>query len=387
MTRHRLRSNRFLPEYVSRFKDRHGKDRLRFRRKGYPSKYFTAPLGTEAFREEYRRFNSPEAITEAIEEAHAARTVPGSIGDLMRRYLAVPERLGPTETTQAKVRSILERFAQGREDRPVKGVSFEHIDAIIAKARVKSVDARGRTIGGNEAARKLRKELRRLFAFARKLEWIAANPVDDSQAVKVAAGDRSTGFYTWTEEDIAAFRAHWPIGTKQRLAMELMLWTDQRKVDAIHLGRQHVRAGKFVIRQTKTGKLLRLPIAPQLAAAIDAMPASDAMCFLVTEWGKPFSVKGFGGWFREQCDAAGLPKCTAHGLRKATMRRMAELEMPNKTMKSVSGHSKDDEVARYTAAANQERLADSAIKQLSDWEMSNPDPRLDTDPEQRAGNG
>ena len=353
MTRHRLRSNRFLPEYVSRFKDRHGKERLRFRRKGYPPKYFTAPLGTEAFREEYRRFNSSEAIAEAVEEAHAARAVPGSIGDLLRRYLAVPERLGPTETTQAKVRSILERFAQGREDRPVKGVSFEHVDAIIAKARAKSVDARGRTIGGNEAARKLRKELRRFFAFARKLEWIASNPVDDLQPVKVAAGERSTGFYTWTEEDIATFRAQWPIGTKQRLAMELMLWTDQRKVDAIHLGRQHVRAGKFMIRQTKTGKLLRLPIAPQLAAAIDAMPATDAMRFLVTERGKPFSVKGFGGWFREQCDAAGLTRCTAHGLRKATMRRMAELEMPNKTMKSVSGHSKDDEVARYTAAANQ----------------------------------
>lgn len=387
MTRHRLRSNRFLPEYVSRFKDRHGKERLRFRRKGYPSKYFTAPLGTEAFREEYRRFNSPEAIAEGIEEAHAARTVPGSIGDLLRRYFAVPERLGPTETTQTKVRRILERFAEGREDRPVKGVSFEHIDAIIAKVRNKSVDARGRTIGGNEAARKLRKELRRLFAFARKLDWIATNPVDDSEPVKVAPGDRSPGFYTWTEEDIAAYRAHWSLGTKQRLAMELMLWTDQRKVDAIHLGRQHVRAGKFVIRQSKTGKLLRLAIAPQLAAAIDAMPASDALCFLVTEWGKPFSVKGFGGWFREQCDAAGLPRCTAHGLRKATMRRMAELEMPNKTMKSVSGHSKDDEVARYTAAANQERLADSAIKQLSDWEMSNPDPRLDTDPAQRAENG
>src|SRR5690606_32167064 len=137
----------------------------------------------------------------------------------------------------------------------------------------------------------------------------------------------------------------------------------------------------------KTGKLLKLTIAPQLATAIAAMPASDAMCFLLTEWGKPFSVKGFGGWFREQCDAAGLPQCTAHGLRKATMRRMAELEMPNKTMKSVSGHSKDDEVARYTAAANQERLADSAIRQLSDWEMSNPSPRLDTDPQQRTQNG
>lgn len=377
MNKRRLRSNRFLPEYVSRFKDRHGKERLRFRRKGYPDGYFKAALGTEDFREEYRRFNSPEALEEAREASIAARTVPGSIGDLLQRYLAVPERLGPSATTQTKVRQILERFAASRSDWPVKGVRFEHVDAIIAKARVKTVDEKGRTFGGIEAARKLRKELRRLFAFARKLEWIPSNPVEDSEEVKVAPGERSTGFHTWSEDDIAAFRAHWALGTKQRLAMELMLWTDQRKVDAIHLGRQHIRNGKFAIRQSKTGKLLTLPIAPPLADAITAMPPSDAMCFLVTEWGKPFSVKGFGGWFRKQCDAAGLRKCTAHGLRKATMRRMAELEMPNKTMKSVSGHTKDDEVARYTEAANQKRLAESAIKQLVEWEMSNPHPGLD----------
>lgn len=54
MTKRRhLRSNRFLPEYVTRFKDRHGKERLRFRRKGFPSRYFATALGTEAFREEY----------------------------------------------------------------------------------------------------------------------------------------------------------------------------------------------------------------------------------------------------------------------------------------------------------------------------------------------
>lgn len=78
----------------------------------------------------------------------------------------------------------------------MKGVSFEHIDAIIAKARVKTVDAKGRKVGGHEAARKLRKELRRFFAFARKLGWIAINPVDDSQPIKVSPSERSTAFYT-----------------------------------------------------------------------------------------------------------------------------------------------------------------------------------------------
>ncbi|MFM9936985.1 MAG: tyrosine-type recombinase/integrase, partial [Novosphingobium sp.] len=129
-----------------------------------------------------------------------------------------------------------------------------------------------------------------------------------------------------------------------------------------------------------------LAIAPQLLAAIKAMPASTGLCFILTEWGRPFSVKGFGNWFRDQCDAANLPHCTAHGLRKATMRRMAELEMPNATMKAVSGHSKDDEVARYTQAANQERLADGAIQQISEWETSNPHSRLDTKSAQGAEN-
>lgn len=376
--RRQLRSNRFLPEYVTRFKDRHGKERFRFRRKGFPSRYFTAPLGSEDFRAEYQRFNSPQAAQEAQAQAASARSSPGTIGDLLRRYVSVPDRLGPSDVTRLKVRSILERFAEGREGRMVRDLRFDHIDAIVSKARIKTVDARGRACGGVEAARKLRKELRRFLGFAVKLGWLVKNPVDESQPIRVAPSERSTGYYTWSEDDIARYRARWPLGSKQRLAMELILWTDQRKVDAIHLGRQHVRDGKFVLRQSKTGKRLVLPIAPPLAAAINAMPTSESLCFIVTEWGRPFSVKGFGGWFREQCDAAGLPRCTAHGLRKATMRRMAELEMPNKSMKSVSGHSKDDEVARYTEAADQERLADRAISRLAEWEMSNLTPGLDT---------
>lgn len=58
--------------------------------------------------------------------------------------------------------------------------------------------------------------------------------------------------------------------------------------------------------------------------------------------------------------------------------RMAQLEMPNKTMKSASGHKKDGEVARYTEAASQERLADGANKRPSSWEISNPKSELDT---------
>jgi integrase len=381
VNRRQISSNRFLPQFVTSFKDRHGKTRLRFRRKGFASHYFAAPLGTEEFRVEYHACMNPAAQPVTTPARHAA----GTVADLRARYYAVPDRLGPTATTQTKVRAVLDRgFFIGRETRPVALIHFDAIDKIIAKRRQRTVDEKGRAIGGVEAARKLRKELVRLFDFAAKIGMIPASPMHHVGLVKVAPAERSSGFYPWNEDDIAAYRARWKLGTKQRLAMELLLWTDQRKVDAIHLGRQHVRGGKFAIRQTKTAKQLVIDIAAPLANAISAMPPSDALCFIVTETGKPYSVKGFGNWFRRQCDAAGLTQCTAHGLRKATLRRMAELEMSNKSMKSVSGHTKDEEINRYTESANQERLATSAIARLVAWERAS-GPRDDEAAEVRFG--
>lgn len=370
---------RFLPRYVTSFVDRHGKERLRFRRKGYTAHYFAAALGTEAFRVEYAACMAGPAdpVAAAIE-----RTAPGTIADLVTRYFATPSRLGPSATTQAKVRRIIADFREEHGHRQVSTVRFEHIDAIVAKKAVPGLrdTARGpRAVGGVEAARKLRKELIRLFEFAVKLRMRPDNPVRQSEKVKVPAGERSTGFHTWSEDDIATFRAHHAPGTRPRLAMELMLWTGQRGGDVIRMGRQHVADGRIRVRQAKGGKELTIALAPQLLAAIVAMPPRQgALCFLLTEWGRPFSAKGFSGWFSEQCTLAGLPACTAHGLRKAAMRRMAELGLSQQTLKSISGHSGDDEVALYTREADQQRLAESAIRALAAWEMSNLAPELDT---------
>jgi integrase len=362
-----LAKRRFLPEGVSSFEDRHGKLRYRFRLKGRPSGYFKSALGTEEFRAEYRAFmdagETPIAVTPAT---------PGSIADLVGRYFAVPTRLGPSAATQGKVRRIISAFKDEYGHLPVARVGFEHIEAIVgAKLERKMVQtSRGlRPVGGPEAARKLRKELVRLFAFAVKLKMIGTNPAADAERVKVASSERSTGFHTWTEDEIARFRHHHKLGTRARLAMELMLWTGQRRIDAIRMGRQHIRDGRISVTQSKGGKALWIPVAPQLLQAIVAMPAANAqLCFLVTDFGKPFSNPGFGNWFRDQCDAAGLPQCTAHGLRKATMRRMAELGLAQQTLKSVSGHTRDEEVATYTRAADQKRMADDAISALSQWE-------------------
>jgi integrase len=365
---------RFLPQYVTVFVDRHGKERFRFRRQGYPGGYFRAPLGTDEFRAEYRSFMDKGLAAPLEREKHA----PGTIGDLVGRYCATPGRLGPSAVTQAKVRAVLDGFRVEHAARMVDEVQFEHIDAILARAAVKRKKGT-RTVGGIHAAQKLRKELVRLFDFAIKIRMRSDNPVTQSERIREPTSQKTGGFHTWTEAEIEQYRGRHALGTMPRLAMELMLWTGQRRSDARTMGPDDITDGRIEVLQGKTGKGLWITVATQLREAIDAMPErpAGATTFLLTSHGKPFSKAGFGNWFREQCDAAGLPQCSAHGLRKAIMRRMAELDMGNQTLKSVSGHSRDEQVAHYTRGADQKRMADHAIGSLSAWEVSNLSKKLD----------
>jgi len=363
-----LKSNRFLPQYVTRFKSQHGSERLRFRRKGFPSGYFEAALGSEEFRQEYHAFMHPG---EDKAKPIVAKAKPGTLDEALNRYMSVPERLGPTAVTQQKITAVLEDFRDGRGDRPIRLVTFEAIDKIIAKKMVKSGTG-NKTKGGIHAARKLRKELIRFFDFCRKAGLCDTNPAADSQPVKVPVDKRTAGFHSWTEEEIQKFRDHHRLGTRERLAMELFLWTDQRRCDVHKMGRNQIQNGRIPVTQAKTGKSLWLPVAPQLLEAIVAMSPKDTspFCFIVSRKGTAYTKESFGNWFKDACVAAGLPHCSGHGLRKATLRRMAELEMANMPMKAVSGQTNDKTLATYTAAANQKRLADYAITALARWEMS-----------------
>jgi hypothetical protein len=107
-------------------------------------------------------------------------------------------------------------------------------------------------------------------------------------------------------------------------------------------------------------------IAPDLRAAIDAMPSVGITTFLVTEYGKPFTKDGFGNKIRDWCDEAGLPQCTIHGLRKAIARRAADTEATQQQLKAVGGWRGDSEVTIYTEGVEQKRLADAALARVID---------------------
>jgi integrase len=81
--------------------------------------------------------------------------------------------------------------------------------------------------------------------------------------------------------------------------------------------------------------------------------------------GKPFTVAGFGNWLRKCCNEAGLPNgLSAHGLRKAAARRLADIGCSAHEIAAITGHATLSEVQRYTKLADRKRLAQQAMKKL-----------------------
>ena len=126
------------------------------------------------------------------------------------------------------------------------------------------------------------------------------------------------------------------------------------------MGRQHIRDGAIHVRQQKTGIELTIPIHATLAAIIAGTPA-DHLTLLTTQTSRPFSAAGFGNWFRDRCNEAGLAHCSAHGLRKAVARRLAEAGCTMHEIAAITGHASLSEVQRYTKAVGQARLARAAM--------------------------
>lgn len=343
---------RWLPEFVTQFRDRHDKPRYRFRRKGFTTHYFKGAPGTEEFRQEYQA--CLDGIVAPPIEPGADRAKPGSFDDLLSRYYRSPDFLDPGERTRVVYRGTLERWRnrirKGRRygDVLVRELQARHVEAMLTEL-----------LPHKTAANMLRKRLSALMRFAVRTGMANTNPVAATRPFKVEGG----GFHTWNEDEIAAFEARHPVGTKARLALDLMLWTGQRGGDARVMGPGHIRDKRLFVTQEKTGATVSLPILAPLASSILAAP-SGGLVFLLSEHRKPYSSKGFGNKFRQWCDEAGLPQCSAHGLRKAASRRFAEAGCSNQQIKSWTGHTTDSEVARYTAAASKETLSDAAGEML-----------------------
>lgn len=345
---------RKLDAHVSVFVDRHGKERFRFRRGGF-SCYLPHPSDKD-YRAAYEA--AKEKQRPRIEPRASPNTVSGA---LARYYESVGFNRGSEEWRKTK-RAVLEGFRERFGKVELRYFEPCYIDRILAE-KMRPQIVNGRKIGGTSAARRLREQLDQFFRFCVRQKLIATNPAAESEEVE----HKGKGFYAWTEDDIGKFRAHWPLGSKPRLALELVLWTGARRGNAHRAAPP--RNGRIGFAAVKTGKEMDVPVAPALQAAIDAMPAVGLTTLLVTEYGKPFTRNGFGNWFKDKCVKAGLPQCSLHGLRKALARRVAERGASQQQLKAVGQWSGDREAALYIEGANRNRLAADALEAVVAWEQ------------------
>ncbi|MCP3468224.1 tyrosine-type recombinase/integrase [Bradyrhizobium sp. CCGUVB23] len=265
----------------------------------------------------------------------------------MKNYLASDRFAdGIADSTRNTRRRILTKFAKEHGDKPVALMHAQALENIVRKMTP-------------AVQRGFKKALR---GFVDDCLARGVMKTDPLQGVKLAKL-KSTGHHTWSEDEIAAYEARHPRGTKARLALELLLQTGVAKCDMVRMGRQHVKAGLLSMRRQKTGVPFDIPLLPSLVTELELHP-KDRMTFLMTELGAPFTANGFGNWFRERCNEANLPGCAAHGLRKASAVRHALNGATAPELMAWHGWKTLAEAQRYVEEANRIRLAQAAAAKM-----------------------
>lgn len=329
-------------KYVLQYKDKTGKLRTYFR-KGSTR----IPLPGEPSSQE---FSAAYLAALGGIVRPVTKGGPGGVKEAVEGYLASPAFKSLAVGTRKIRKKPLDTFMEKYGSAPISELKPAHIAKILTSKANRP-----------PTARNLLKTLRGFLKWCVETNKIR---VDPSAGLKVKTA-KTSGFHTWTEEEIEQFIACHPLGTKPHLALSLLLYTCQRRQDVVIMGKQHIRNDILFVRQKKTGMELYIPTHPALKEAIEASPTGD-LTFIVGQAGKGFSDAGFSNWFRKQCNAAKLPNgVSAHGLRKASCRRLAEAGCTEKEIAAISGHVSLAEVQRYTKAADQKRMAYNAMSKVT----------------------
>lgn len=322
--------------------------------------------GTTAFLTAYAK--AVEALKAAPRSDGAPRlrgVTHGSLGWLAAEYFNSAEFRGLDPRSQVSRRGVIEGCLREpltpgsklvMRDCPYKRIDPTHIMML----RDRKVNA-----GMVGAANNRRKYLSSMFTWAMEAKkyGITVNPCRDARRARTV----SAGFYTWSAEDVRRYVERHPPGTMAYLALALMLFLGARRGDAIRLGPKNMRDGTMVYVPRKTS-YRRVdpsvkPILPALADAIRRTPIG-LQTFLVTSHGKPFTDAGFGNKVRDWCDQAGLPECTAHGLKKIGATICAEMGATDRMLMALFDWTSQATANTYTAKANKAKLAAEAARLL-----------------------
>ena len=326
-------------KYVNEYIDRTGKVRRYFRRRGKQIGALPGQPGSAEFMAAYAAYmaEKPAAAKHVLHEDSLAKLIVDFYGDRM-----FTDR---KPSTRQLYRYALEPIAKEHGHRSVTTLTADKAEKIV-----NDIGAKRPGMGNLTRA-----VLRRVFKLAVKLKHRPDNPMLAVEAFKVGE------HHTWTDAELRQFESKWRLGTRQRLAYALLLYTGQRVGDVAKMKRADIAGGLIHVEQQKTDVELWVPIHPDLQRALKAFPA-QGLTLIGDASGRPIKRAALSALMRAAIKAASLPRrCVSHGLRKAAMRRLAEAGATASQIAAISGHKTLKEVERYTKAADQKKMARAAM--------------------------
>lgn len=277
-------------------------------------------------------------------------TVPGArdLAALVARYYISPKFKKLAPSSQYCTGKVMDRIVAEHGHRIVSEMTREHVDFLI-----------GERSATPAAANTYLKRLRVLIRYAIAIGWRDTDPTVGVS--KFAEGE----YHTWDEGELAAFEARWPLGTRERTAYALALYTGQRRGDVCRMTWADIVDGQMRVTQAKTNTKLRIPIHTALGEALRAWPRNH-VTIIVSSRPAQYTVESFGNLMADAISSANLPAhCVLHGLRKAAARRLAEAGCTANQIGAITGHKTLSELERYTKAASQPIMAGDAITKLA----------------------
>ena len=354
-------------KYLNSYKDRHGVLKIYYRRnrklKGI--EITARPPGSTEFMHQYHAAENKHALELGLQR----QVAPRSLEWLICEYKKGNDwkRLGDGTKAQKNNRfdQYLPRFGH---------LPIDMLDRVgVRKIRDEKEHAPA-------AANQRLKDLKALFNWAKAEEIVDSNPVVDVEklALKKKA-DGTKGHRTWTREEVARFLDHYPIGTKQHLAMSVFLYTGTRVSDACRLGPANLEDGTITFVEVKNAekvdkqgetnpKVTRIPMLEPLRLSLEAYNESQkviGMTWISHSAGRSYNPKTISNWFVDQVKAAGLGSgLTPHGIRKRAATFIADAGATSKQLMAVFGWKKMEQAEIYTAAAEAKLLAKEGLEKL-----------------------
>lgn len=353
--------------YIEKNKSRHGTMRYYLRIDGERICRLPDDITSEEFATAYwKARKAAQPLRERVGEAKALSVVvkANTFRWLCMEYMRSNAFESLDQTTRDRRRNIMEGMWQeplsDKDDRPFA-------DIPLSKMTVSHIEVlRDRKKATPFAADERLKVLRQIFDTKKDAKPITLNIARLVEPFNA----HSDGHETATPDDLAKFIEHHGLGSKAVLYVAIQMYTGLRVSDLALLGPQHRRRDAFKLRlfknRNRTPVDIEITIHPILEAVL-ATHKVTALTYLVTEFGKPFSVKGLGNRISDWWRQAGMPHLTSHSVRKGLATDVAHNEATDSMLEAMFGW-KDSKTSKiYTRNAEKARLARQTVEKIK-WD-------------------